>query len=167
MIKKVLAGMVALMFVALLVYRVAAARSDTHTQAQDRVQIERLMWRYDRALEGQNPDPYVALYTPDGEFGTGANTFKGREAIRKMFVDLKQREAKEQARPQVVVMNLSSYVEFPDGDRAEMKGYWLEVSPRTGPNAAATIVGAGRAVDEFQRVNGQWFITRRDVAPKD
>jgi SnoaL-like domain len=166
MIKKVLTSIVTLVFVALLGYRVAAARSDRRTQAEDRVQIEKLMWRYDRALEGRNPDPYVALYTPNGQFGNGVNAFKGREAIKKMFMDLKQREAKGQP-GRVIVMNLSSYLEFPDRDHAHMAGYWLEVSPRTGPNAPASIVGAGRDVDDFERVSGQWFIKLRDVAPSD
>jgi hypothetical protein len=64
-------------------------------------------------------------------------------------------------------MNLSSYVEFPDRDHAHMEGYWLEVSPQAGPNAPARVVNAGRDVQDFERVNGQWFIKLRDVAPKD
>lgn len=167
MIKKILASIVAFSLFALLGYRVAEARNSTRTHAEDRVQIEKLMWKYDRALEGQNPDPYVALYAPDGQFSTGTNGFKGREAIRKMFVDLKKREANGSTPARVVVMNLSSYLEFSDRDHAQMKGYWLEVSPRTGSNEPANIVGAGRDVNDFVRVKGQWLINLRDVAPKD
>jgi SnoaL-like domain len=88
MIKKVLASVVALLFVALLGYRVAAARNDTQTRAEDRAQIEKLMWNYDRALGAMNADAYVALYTPDGQFGTGANAVKGRDALKKMLKGL-------------------------------------------------------------------------------
>jgi hypothetical protein len=170
MIKKVLASIVALVLVALLGYRVAAARRDRQTQTEDRVQIDKLMWNYDRTLEGGNVDAYVSLYTPDGQFGSGANAVKGRDALKKMLAGLKQSRdeavAKGQIRLPVYIMNLSSYLEFSDRDHASMKGYWLEVTPQT-PNGPASIVGAGRYVQEFARTNGQWLIKLRDVAPKD
>ncbi len=161
---KFLVGVGALLFVALLGYRVAAARNDAQARAEDRAQIENLMWNYSRALYTQNPDTYAALYTPDGQFGTGERAVKGHEALKKMIVDLKQREAGQQP---VYVMDLNSYVEFPDRDHAHMEAYWLEVSPQTGPNVPARVVNAGREVEELARVNGQWLIKLRDVAPKD
>jgi tellurite resistance protein len=171
MIKKVAATIVVLLFVALLGYGAAAARNGKQSRAEDRAQINKLMWNYGRALEGQNPDAYAALFAPDGQFGTGANTYKGRDAIKKMFTDLKHRqaeaEAKGQARPPVYVMHMDGYVDFPDRDHARMEAYWLEVSPRTGPNAPPSVQGVGREVDELARVNGQWLIKLRDVAPKD
>lgn len=161
---KFLVGVGALLFVALLGYRVAAARNDAQARAEDRAQIENLMWNYSRALYTYNPDTYAALYTPDGQFGTGERAVKGHEALKKMIVDLKQREAGQQP---VYVMDLNSYVEFPDRDHAHMEAYWLEVSPQTGPNVPARVVNAGREVEELARVNGQWLIKLRDVAPKD
>ncbi len=166
MIKKVLAGAVAILFVALLGYRVAAARNDTQARAEDRAQIENLMWKYSRALYAQNPDAYAALYTPDGQFGTGARAVKGREALKKMIVDLKQREAAAGQQP-VYVMDLNTYLEFPDRDHAHLEAYWLEASPRPGPNVPARFVNTGREVEELERVNGQWLIKLRDAAPKD
>lgn len=164
MMKKVLAGAVVFLFVALLGYRVAAARNDTQSQAEDRAQIENLMWQYNRALYAQNPDAYAALYATDGQFGNGANAVKGRDAIKQMIVKLKQREAGQQP---VYVMDTDSYIEFPDRDHAHMEAYWLEISPRSGSNVPAKVVNAGRQVDEFERVNGQWLIKLRDPAPKD
>ena len=171
MIKKVLAGVVVFLFVALLGYRVAAARNDTQSRAEDRVQIEKLMWNYDRTLEGGNVDAYVSLYTPDGQFGSGANAVKGRDALKKMLAGLKQSRAeavaKGQIRLPVYIMDVSSYLEFSDRDHARMKGYWLEVTPQTGSNKPASIVGAGRYVQDLERENGQWLIKLRDVAAKD
>jgi uncharacterized protein (TIGR02246 family) len=161
---KVLAGIVAFLFVALLSYRVAAARNDTQARAEDRAQIENLMWKYSRALYTQNPDTYAALYTPDGQFGTGARAVKGREALKKMIVDLKQRLAGKQP---VYVMDVNTYLEFRDRDHAHLEAYWLEASPRIGPNVPARFVNAGREVEELERVNGQWLIKLRDAAPKD
>lgn len=160
---KFLAGIVALLLVALLGYR-TVAKNATQARAEDRAQIENLMWNYSRALYTQNPDAYAALYTPDGQFGTGANAVKGRDALKKMIVNLKQRLAGQQP---VYVMDVNTSVEFPDRDHAHLEAYWLEVSPRTGPNVAARVVNAGREVEELERINGQWLLKLRDAAPKD
>jgi hypothetical protein len=57
-------------------------------EAQDRAQIEKLMWQYVRALDTENADAYAAVYTPDGQFGSGATAVKGREALKKMISEL-------------------------------------------------------------------------------
>jgi hypothetical protein len=49
------------------------------------------MWQYARALDTESADAYAATYTPDGQFGTGPNATKGRDALRKMIADLHQR----------------------------------------------------------------------------
>lgn len=161
---KSVAGFAVLLCVAVLGYRVAAARNQTQSRADDRAQIENLMWKYSRALYAQDPDAYAALYAPDGQFGNGARAVKGRDAIKKMIVSLKQREAAQQ---KVYVMDLNPYVEFTDRDHAHLEAYWLEVTPRTGQNEPAKVVNAGREVEELERVNGQWLIKLRDPAPKD
>ena len=171
MMKKVLAGVVALLFVALWAYRAAAGGNDTQREAQDRVQIDKLMWQYTRALDTENPDAYAAAYTPDGQFGSGPNAVKGHEALKKMIADLRQRtadaEAKGEKRPPMYHMSANSYVEFVDKDHAHMEGYWLTVFGQQGPNVPVRVAAAGREVDEIVRVNGQWLIKSRDVAPKD
>lgn len=169
--KKVLAGVVALFFVAWLGSRAAAGGNDTQREAQDRVQIEKLMWQYTRALDTENPDAYAAAYTPDGQFGSGPNAVKGHEALKKMIADLRQRaadaEAKGEKRPPMYHMSANSYLEFVDKDHAHMEGYWLTVFAQQGPNVPVRVAAAGREVDELVRVNGQWLIKSRDVAPKD
>jgi hypothetical protein len=161
---KFLAGIVALLFVVLLSYRTLAARNDSQARAEDRAQIENLMWNYSRALYTQNPDSYAALYAPDGQFGTGANAVKGGDALKKMIVNLKQHLAGQQP---VYVMDVNTSVEFPDRDHAHLEAYWLEVSPRTGASVPARVVNAGREVEELERINGQWLLKLRDAAPKD
>ena len=169
--KRVFTGVVALLFVALLAYRAAAGGNDTQREAQDRVQIEKLMWQYTRALDTENPDAYAAAYTPDGQFGSGSNAIKGHEALKKMIADLRQRaadaEAKGEKRPPMYHMSANGYVEFVDKDHAHMEGYWLTVFGQQGPNVPVRVAAAGREVDELVRVNGQWLIKSRDVAPKD
>jgi len=169
--KKIFTGVVALLFVALLAYRAAAGGNDTQREAQDRVQIEKLMWQYTRALDTENPDAYAAAYTPDGQFGSGSNAIKGHEALKKMIAVLRQRaadaDAKGEKRPPMYHMSANSYVEFVEKDHAHMEGYWLTVFGQQGPNVPVRVAAAGREVDEIVRVNGQWLIKSRDVAPKD
>lgn len=173
--KKVLVGAAAFALlacvVALLAYRAAAARSDAQRHTTDRAQIDKLMWKYVRALDTENPDAYAATYTPDGQFGTGAKAVKGRDALKKMIDGFRQQsaqaKAKGQTRPPMYHMLLNGYVDFPDKDHAHMEAYWLTVFGQAGQNVPVRVAAAGREVDELVRVDGQWLIKLRDVTPKD
>ena len=141
-------------------------------ESQDRAQIEKLMWQYVRALDTENADAYAAVYTPDGQFGSGAKTVKGREALKKMINDLRQRAAENEAktgekRPAMYHVLTNTYLQFVDKDHAHMEAYWMTVFAAAGPKTPSRVAAAGREVDELVRVNGQWLIQSRDVAPKD
>jgi len=172
--KKFLAGafaaIVVLLFLVLPGSRVVAGGNDTLREA-DRVQIEKLMWQYTRALDTENPDAYAATYTPDGQFGSGSNAVKGHDALKKMIADLRQRsadaEAKGEKRPPMYHMEMNTYLEFVDKDHARLEGYWQTVFAAQGPNVPVRVAAAGREINEIVRVNGQWLIQSRDVAPKD
>lgn len=170
MMKKILAG-VALLFVAFLGSLAATSRNDAQREAQDRVQIEKLMWQYTRALDTENADAYAATYTPDGQFASGATAIKGRDALKKMITDFRQRtadaEAKGQKRPPMYHMTANSYLEFIDKDHARLEAYWQTVFAQAGPNVPVRVAAAGRDIDDLVRVNGEWLIQSRDVAPKD
>lgn len=158
--------------VALLAGPAAAAENQTEREVQDRAQIEKLMWRYVRALDTENADAYAAVYTPDGQFGSGAKAVKGREALKKMINDLRARAAENESktgekRPAMYHVLANSELEFVDKDHAHMEAYWMTVFAAGGPKTPARVAAAGREVDELVRVNGQWLIKTRDVAPTD
>jgi len=168
---KALTRMAALVLMALLGSLAVAADNDA-LRVQDRIQIEDLMWRYARALDTENAEAYAATYTPDGQFGTGANATKGREALKKMISDFKQRTADNEAktkekRPPLYHMVANHSIEFVDKDHARINAYYITVSAAGGANMPARVAAAGREVDELVRLNGQWLIKVRDVAPKD
>jgi hypothetical protein len=48
-----------------------------------------------------------------------------------------------------------------------MQAYWMTVFGAAGQNTPARVAAAGREVDELVRLNGQWLIKLRDVAPKE
>jgi uncharacterized protein (TIGR02246 family) len=169
---KGLTGMAAFVLMALPGTRAFAADSDMLREAQDRAQIETLMWKYVRALDTENAEAYAAVYTPDGQFGTGATATKGREALKKMVSDLRQRTAENEAktkekRPAMYHVVTNSSIEFVDKDHARFNAYWMTVFAAGGANVPARVAAAGREVDELVRLNGQWLIKVRDVAPKD
>jgi hypothetical protein len=170
--RKILASVAALLFLGLLGYRASARGSDTEREAQDRAQIERLMWRYVRALDTENADAYAAAFTADGQFGSGPNVIKGHEALKKMIAGLRQRASEAEVksgekRPPMYHVIANSYLEFIDKDHAHLEAYWMTVFAQAGPSVPVRVAAAGREVDELVRVDGQWLIKARDVAPKD
>jgi hypothetical protein len=70
-------------------------------EAKDRPEIEALMWHYARALDTGDGAAYAATYTVDGQFGSGANATKGREALKKLGDTLKDQQATAKAKQTV------------------------------------------------------------------
>ena len=158
--------------VALLGAPMFGAENSAERESQDRAAIEKLMWQYVRALDTENAEAYAAVYTPDGQFGTGATAVKGHDALKKMVNDLRQRAAENEAksgqkRPAMYHVIANSYLQFVDKDHARLEAYWMTVFAAGGPNLPARVAAAGREVDELVRLNGQWLIKVRDVAPKE
>ena len=149
-----------------------AADNDVLREAQDRAQIEKLMWRYVRALDTEDAEAYASAFTPDGQFGSGASATKGREALKKMITDLRQRAAQDQSktgkkRPAMYHILANSQLEFLDKDHARLQAYWMTAFAASGQEVPARVAAVGREIDDLVKVNGQWLIKVRDVAPKD
>lgn len=167
-----LTGIAAALLVSVFGAHALAAENDALREMQDRAQIEKLMWQYVRALDTENAEAYAAAFTPDGQFGTGANATKGREALKKMIADLRQRNTENQSktgakRPPMYHVIANSDLEFLDKDHARLQAYWMTVFASGGESAPPRVAAAGREVDDLVRQNGQWLIKLRDVAPKD
>jgi 3-phenylpropionate/cinnamic acid dioxygenase small subunit len=138
----------------------------------DREAINALMWRYARALDTFNPEAYVAVYTEDGEFlSGGTNATRGRQALYDMVANLRasreQRAANGEPPAPMFHMTADSWIEFIDDNHARHHSYWMTVFGANGPGTTPTVAAAGRGVDELVKVNGQWLIKSRNVAPQD
>jgi hypothetical protein len=101
----------------------------------------------------------------DGQFGTGANATKGREALSKLVV--RQPAAGEAPRAPLYHMELNHWIEFTDKDHARYHAYYLTVAGALGRETPPRIVAAGQSLDEMERVSGKWLLKTRDVAAKD
>ena len=170
--KNLIAGAVlgAVMFTAGVVFTAPNSDDEALRQARDRAQIEELMWRYARALDTGNAEAYAALYTTDGQFSSGANATKGREALKQMIAGPRQRQAGAEPaapRPQLYHTTANHQVVFIDKDHARIDAYHITMAAGAGPQTPPRVAGVGRSIDELERVNGQWLIKSRNVAPMD
>jgi uncharacterized protein (TIGR02246 family) len=140
-------------------------------EVRDRAEIEDLMWRYTRALDTTDAAAYAAVYTPDGQFGTGANATRGKEALTKMVADLRAsrvaNEAKGVRNPPMYHMTANHAITFIDRDRARVDAYYLTAFGPVGQETPLRVAAVGRSVDELVRVNGRWLIKTRNVAPQN
>ncbi|HUG73514.1 MAG TPA: nuclear transport factor 2 family protein [Steroidobacteraceae bacterium] len=140
-------------------------------QAQDRDQIEELLWRYARALDSSDADGYAAVYTEDGEFSSGRNSIKGREALHKFVADLKQSREDRKARGEnpggTMHMTANHRIEFTGPDTATVHSYWITMFPAAGPENPVRVGAAGRGEDKLVRVDGKWLIQLRNVGLTD
>jgi uncharacterized protein (TIGR02246 family) len=155
-----------------VVFTASKSDDDVLRQARDRAEIEDVMWQYTRALDTGNGEAYAALYTPDGQFSAGQNPTKGRDALRKMVGDPRERQAAAEAkgeaqRPPMYHMTANHRITFIDKDHAKIEAYYLTAQAAGGANAPLRVAAVGRSVDELVRQNGKWLIASRNVAPQN
>jgi uncharacterized protein (TIGR02246 family) len=149
-----------------------ASDTDMLRQANDRAEIQELMWRYVRALDTLDEEAYAAVFTEDGQFGSGANAANGREALKKVVTNVEKGRAEREAKgepksPPMYHVITNSNIEFIDKDRARYHAYWMTVFSAAGQSTPPRVAAAGRSIDELVRVNGKWLIKSRNVAPQD
>ncbi len=170
--KNLVAGVAlgAVMFTAGAVFTASKSDDQVLREARDRAEIEELMWRYARALDTGDAEGYAALYTTDGQFSSGANATKGRDALKKMIAGTRQPQAGAQAaapRPPMYHTTANHQVVFIDKDRARIDAYHITMVAGVGRETPPRVAGVGRSIDELERVNGTWLIKSRNVAPMD
>lgn len=138
----------------------AAAVADD-VRAEDRAAIQALMWRYVRALDTFDGAAYAAAFTEDGSFGPT----QGREALKQMVENIGGNRAADA--PPMYHMIVNSDIEFLDENSARFHSYWLTMFGTAGPGTTPSVGAVGRGVDELVRVDGEWLIKSRNVAPED
>ena len=139
-------------------------------EAQDRAAIEALMWRYVRALDTMDPDAYAAVFTEDGTSAAAARS--GRAAptsSRWSPTSRKGRDERAAAGTPSAPMHhviANHQIEFLGPNEARYDSYWMTVFGAVGQDTPVRVAAAGRGVDQLVRVNGQWLIKNRNVAPQ-
>ncbi len=131
-------------------------------RVEDELAIQRVLVDYAARQDARDYVGYAALFAKNGEWVNGKNSYKGREAILKMLVDL-------YGTPPPGYVNNDSYhissnfqIDV-NGDRATAHSRHLLVL--RGPKGEPTPGLAGRYEDELIREDGQWKILRRVDTP--
>ena len=140
------------------------------TREADRAAIEALMWRYVRALDSMDADGYAAVFTEDGKFKSGSTQHQGRAEMKEMIAGLKKTRDERAAAgtPSAPMYHViaNHQITFTGPNEARYDSYWMTVFGAAGENTPVRVAAAGRGVDQLVRVNGQWLIKNRDVAPQ-
>ena len=170
--RNLVAGVVlgGVMFTAGAVFTASKSDNDVLREVRDRQQIDELMWRYARALDTGDAEAYAAVYTVDGQFGSGANATKGRDALKQMIARGRQPQAAAPPaapRPPMYHTTANHQIVFIDKDHARIDAYHITGVAGAGRETPPRLAGIGRSIDELERVNGQWYIKSRNVAPMD
>ena len=140
---------------------------------EDRMAIEQLLMRYAAAFNTNDPDAYVATFTPDGSLELRRHMseppflgpFKGRDALRKQwFPENRKPRAPGFGPMRHVTTNYEINV---NGDTATVRAFFMEVVSN-GANIPPgskppTIHAMGRYEDELVKRNGTWLFSKRIV----
>jgi ketosteroid isomerase-like protein len=145
---------------------------------EDRLQIEQLLMRYAAALNTEDVDTYLSLFTEDAVFELRRavdqppflGPFKGRDALRKQwFPDTVGRAPKPGAGRDFGPMRhvTTNYEIAVKGDTATVRAFFIEIVSN-GANIPPgsrppTIHAMGRYEDELVKKNGQWLFSKRIV----
>jgi uncharacterized protein (TIGR02246 family) len=124
----------------------------------DRVEIEDLIARYNKALDTGDAETWAATFTPDGEFHGVVGDFYGRDELT-AFV--KAYSTEEQFAAFAVAQHwVTNIVIEGDGDEAELFAHVMMVSPT---DDGGKISFVAHYEDQLRRVDGRWLFTKRYV----
>ncbi len=125
---------------------------------EDESTIRRMLIEYGAFLDAKDYRSYASLFAPDGVWQGGFGTFTGPAAIEAML-------AANLGAPEAGFVNKTNFHMLTnplitlDGDRAHVDSKYLFWTASA--DNRPTPLLAGRYVDEFVRVGGQWKIARR------
>ena len=142
------------------------------TYAADRAEIEDLMARYLFALDYNDIDTFMTMFSEDAEFEFAPGTVKGKAAIREAITSFKRRIGEiyvDEVGNAAVLRHVLTYKAIRvEGDRAWTRAMWFEMAD-DGPRDAASgrktpkMGTFGIYADELRKVEGRWLFSKRRV----
>jgi 3-phenylpropionate/cinnamic acid dioxygenase small subunit len=144
---------------------VAAADAASATAAQDRAAIQNLIAKYAFALDTLNADLYASVFAPNAEFTFGGNTYKGRDQIRGIIANIKERRAARPATdgpaPKSYHAITNTMIEFVNDHQAHHRSYWQTISGQS--SGPFSVGGMGLYEDTLVKVDDEWLIQKREI----
>jgi len=134
--------------------------------AQDRAEIEDLMARYLFAMDYNDLDTYAQTFTEDGELEFASGATKGRDNIREIARQFKERIGSvykdEDGNPAVLRHVLAHSAIRVEGDKAWARSFWYEMA-NDGPGKTLKMGTFGIYEDEMVRQDGRWLFSKRRI----
>jgi len=133
----------------------------------DREAIEATLERYTRGLDRLDAQLYLSSMTPDAVLMIYETAHRGQAALRQVIAEearlrQTQRDAGQPART-LFHLEGNSSIEFTSALHAQHRAYWLTASRVGERPEGLTILGVGSSIDELEKVDGRWLITRREI----
>jgi SnoaL-like domain len=119
--------------------------------AQDKLEIRELASKYAIAMDEGNIEAWLETWAPHGVWEGGAGIYEGRERLRQLLPDIKER-----IRGKRHIM--TNFVVTGDGVQASQTSYLLIVDI-----AKTTLPGTAVYVDQLEKINNQWLFVHRKV----
>lgn len=134
--------------------------------ARDRAEIEDLMARYLFALDYNDLDSFIAMFTDDAEFEFARGRVSGKAAILETVKGFKERIASiyvdEDGHPAVLRHVLAHTAIRVEGDRAWTRAQWFEMA-NDGPGKSLKMGTFGIYEDKLRKVDGRWLFSERRI----
>ena len=138
-----------------------AADAPSPSELQDRAAIQNLVVKYTIALDTLDADMYASAFAADAELTFGGNTYRGRDAIRKLVTGFKAQRDAQADPPKSYHALTNTYVELVNDHEAHHRSYWQTI---TGPSSGPfTVGGMGRYEDTLVKRGGEWLIQKRQI----
>ncbi len=134
--------------------------------ARDRAEIEDLMARYLFALDYNDLDTFIEMFTDDAEFEFARGRVSGKAAILETVEGFKARIGEhykdEDGQPAVLRHVLAHAAIRIEGERAWTRAQWFEMA-NDGPGKSLKMGTFGIYEDELRKVGGKWLFSERRI----
>ena len=134
--------------------------------ARDRAEIEDLMARYLFALDYNDMDSFMTMFTDDAEFEFARGTAVGKANILATVKAFKERIATiyvdEDGNPAILRHVLAHTAIRVEGDRAWTRAQWFEMA-NDAPGKKPKVGTYGIYEDELRKVGGRWLFAKRRI----
>ena len=134
--------------------------------ARDRAEIEDLMARYLFALDYNDMDSFIGMFTEDAEFEFARGTAVGKANILATVKAFKERIATiyvvEDGNPAILRHVLAHTAIRVEGDRAWTRAQWFEMA-NDAPGKKPKVGTYGIYEDELRKVGGRWLFAKRRI----
>lgn len=143
-----------------------SSQAYTDTYARDRAEIEDLMARYLFALDYNDLDSFIAMFTEDAEFEFASGRVSGKpailEAVKGFKVRIGEHYKDEDGNPAVLRHVLAHTAIRVEGDRAWTRAQWFEMA-NDGPGKSLKMGTFGIYEDKLRKVDGRWLFSERRI----